>query len=36
LMARSIDEQETDRRLDFFLDLDAQLVRQPNPLPMLH
>ena len=36
LMARGIDEAETDRRLDYYLDLDAQLIRQPNPLPMLH
>ena len=36
LMARGIDEAEADRRLDFYLDLDAQLVRKPNPLPMLH
>lgn len=36
LMARDIDEAETDRRLDFFLDLDVQLIRQPNPHPMLH
>jgi tRNA-(ms[2]io[6]A)-hydroxylase len=36
LMARAIDDPETDRRLDFYLDLDAQLIRQPNPLPMLH
>jgi tRNA 2-(methylsulfanyl)-N6-isopentenyladenosine37 hydroxylase len=36
IMARHIDEAEADRRLDFFLDLDAQLIRQPNPLPMLH
>jgi len=36
LMAKAIDEPETDRRLDFYLDLDAQLIRQPNPLPMLH
>ena len=36
IMARHIDEPETDRRLDFFLDLDAQLIREPNPLPMLH
>jgi tRNA-(ms[2]io[6]A)-hydroxylase len=35
-MARHIDEAEADRRLDSFLDLDAQLVRVPNPLPMLH
>ncbi len=36
LMAREIDEPEADRRLDFYLDLDARLVRQPNPIPMLH
>jgi tRNA-(ms[2]io[6]A)-hydroxylase len=36
LMARGIDDAETDRRLDFYLDLDAELIRQPNPLPMLH
>ncbi len=36
LMARAIDDAETDRRLDFYLDLDAKLIREPNPLPMLH
>jgi tRNA 2-(methylsulfanyl)-N6-isopentenyladenosine37 hydroxylase len=36
LMARGIDEEETSRRLDFYLNLDAQLIRQPNPLPILH
>jgi tRNA-(ms[2]io[6]A)-hydroxylase len=36
LMARAIDDCETDRRLDFYLDLDARLIAQPNPLPMLH
>jgi len=36
LMARGIDEKEADARLDYFLDLDAELIRQPNPLPMLH
>src|SRR5438128_4860952 len=36
LMARGIDQVETDRRLDFYLDLEAQLMRQPNPFPMLH
>ncbi|MDB6124440.1 MAG: hypothetical protein JWQ71_3433, partial [Pedosphaera sp.] len=25
-----------DSRLDFYLDLDAKLIREPNPLPMLH
>jgi len=36
LMARAVNDRETDRRLDFFLDLDAQLMRQPNPTPILH
>lgn len=36
LMARAIDEAETERRLDFYLDLDAKLIREPNPLAMLH
>ena len=36
IMARHIDEPEADRRLDFFLDLDAKLIREPNPLPLLH
>ena len=36
LMARGINEEETDRRLSRYLDLDAELVRRPNPLPMLH
>ena len=36
LMAKAIDEAETQRRLDFYLDLDAKLIREPNPLPMLH
>jgi len=36
LMARAIDDAETDRRLDFFLDLDAKLIREPNPVPILH
>lgn len=36
LMARAIDESEADRRLNFYLELDAELIRQPNPLPMLH
>lgn len=36
LMARAIDEPETDRRLDFYLELDARLIAQPNPLPILH
>ncbi len=36
IMARHIDLAETERRLDYFLDLDAELIRQPNPLPTLH
>jgi tRNA 2-(methylsulfanyl)-N6-isopentenyladenosine37 hydroxylase len=36
LMARDIDDAETDRRLDYYLDLDAKLIREPNPYPMLH
>jgi tRNA-(ms[2]io[6]A)-hydroxylase len=36
IMARHIDLEETERRLDFFLDLDAKLIREPNPRPMLH
>lgn len=36
LMARGIDEGETDRRVDFYLELDARLILEPNPLPMLH
>ncbi|HWD20269.1 MAG TPA: tRNA-(ms[2]io[6]A)-hydroxylase [Verrucomicrobiae bacterium] len=36
LMARAIDDAETDRRLDYYLDLDAQLMRQPNPHLILH
>jgi tRNA 2-(methylsulfanyl)-N6-isopentenyladenosine37 hydroxylase len=36
LMARGIDAEETDRRLDWYLELDARLILEPNPLPMLH
>jgi len=36
LMAKAIDEKETDRRLDFYLGLDAKLIREPNPLAILH
>jgi len=36
LMARAIDEPETNRRLQDFLELEAGLITQPNPLPMLH
>ena len=36
LMARAIDDAETERRLDFYLNLDAELMRQPNPAAILH
>jgi tRNA-(ms[2]io[6]A)-hydroxylase len=36
LMAKAIDEGETDRRLDFYLDLDAKLISEPNRLAILH
>jgi tRNA-(ms[2]io[6]A)-hydroxylase len=36
LMARGIDEAETDARLDFFLGKDAELIRLPHELPLLH
>ena len=36
IMARHIDEAEAARRLDYFLDLDAELIRQPNPQLILH
>jgi tRNA 2-(methylsulfanyl)-N6-isopentenyladenosine37 hydroxylase len=36
LMARAVDDAETGRRLDFYLDLDAGLIRQGSPLPILH
>src|ERR1043165_7696705 len=34
LMARGIDDAETDRRMEFYLDLDAELMRRPNPDPI--
>ena len=36
LMARHIEEPEADRRLDYFLELDAHLIRQPNLQLILH
>lgn len=36
LMARSIDDAETGRRLDYYLDLDAELIQKPHELPILH
>lgn len=35
-MARHVDQAETERRLDFFLDLEAELIRQPNASATLH
>ncbi len=36
IMARHIDLGETERRLDWFLELEAQLIRQPHDEPILH
>jgi tRNA-(ms[2]io[6]A)-hydroxylase len=36
LMAKEINEVETQLRLDYYLDLEAELIRMPNPLPLLH
>ena len=36
LMARGVDETETDRRLEYYLELDAKLIREPNPRAVLH
>src|SRR5438874_6292170 len=36
LMAKEISEEETAKRLSAYLDLDGELIRRPNPLPMLH
>jgi tRNA-(ms[2]io[6]A)-hydroxylase len=36
LMAREIDEADTERRLKFYLDLDAELIGQEHDLPILH
>lgn len=36
LMAKAIDEAETQRRLEFYLELEAKLILEPNPQPMLH
>jgi tRNA-(ms[2]io[6]A)-hydroxylase len=35
-MAKEINEVETQLRLDYYLDLEAELIRMPNPLPLLH
>ncbi|HZR21643.1 MAG TPA: tRNA-(ms[2]io[6]A)-hydroxylase [Verrucomicrobiae bacterium] len=36
LMARHINEAEANRRLEYYLTLDAELIRQPHSLPLLH
>jgi tRNA-(ms[2]io[6]A)-hydroxylase len=36
LMARDIDHSETDTRLKFYLDYEADLIRQPHSLAILH
>ena len=36
LMARDIDNEEAYRRLDFFLEKDAALIRRPHDPPLLH
>jgi tRNA 2-(methylsulfanyl)-N6-isopentenyladenosine37 hydroxylase len=36
IMARHIDLTETERRLDWYLDLEAELMRRPNAGPILH
>lgn len=36
IMARDIDLAESDARLDYFLDVDAELMRQPHELAILH
>jgi tRNA 2-(methylsulfanyl)-N6-isopentenyladenosine37 hydroxylase len=36
LMARGIDEAETERRMDFYLDYEAELICQPHNLAILH
>lgn len=36
LLARGIDEAETERRMDYYLGYEAQLICQPHSLPILH
>ena len=36
MMAKEIDDGEASRRLDFYLDLDAELIRRSHSLPILH
>ncbi len=35
-MARRIDGAETERRMEFYLDFEAELLRRPHALPILH
>src|SRR5882724_10080988 len=35
ILARSIDEPETERRMHYYLDFEAELIRQPHSLPIL-
>ena len=36
IMARDIDLAETERRMEFYLDFEAELMRQPHSLAILH
>jgi tRNA-(ms[2]io[6]A)-hydroxylase len=36
LMARAIDDEETTRRMEFYLEYEAELIRQPHGFPILH
>jgi len=36
LMARSLDEPEAARRLEFYLELEGRLIQEPSPVPLLH
>jgi len=36
IMARHIDLEEAEHRLNYYLDLDAELIREPHTLPILH
>jgi len=35
-MARSLDEPEAARRLEFYLELEGRLIQEPSPVPLLH
>lgn len=36
LMARAIDDDETTRRMEFYLDYEAELIRKPHSYSILH